>query len=145
MKTVIDLNFPECPGYAPPTSEKECINVLREAHVFSGDGPSSYAHLSPLCTQLRRKSQGSPIHLHGSVPLSGLRSTDVSGKPPGYRGLSSRPAQQALPYGHPQSHLQKHAFNANKVGNWRIYVDFVQALIATASALMLQAQHNQRQ
>ena len=93
---------------AAPISLKEGADVFWQTCLRSGDGPSSHAHVPPLCRSVQREPEGSPVHLSGSIPVHGFRPIDLSRKPPGYRGLSSSTKQQALPYGIPNCGFQKH-------------------------------------
>src|SRR3990167_4840615 len=91
-----DLN-PESPcGHTFAPLRKEAANEFRKNHLCPTDGLSSRLRLSQVRRALSWPIQGQEFLVLGTIPLSGLRSTDLSGKPARHRGLSARRRDQTL-------------------------------------------------
>src|ERR1039457_201203 len=77
---------------------------LRAAHgAFAADG------IRALRCSVQRQPQGSEFHVHGPVPLHGVRATDVSREPAGHRSVFALADREALPHGYPWSGLAQYA------------------------------------
>lgn len=91
-----------------------CLRSTRRAHVrwqadfLAGDGSSPLAHLSTVCTTLRRQPQGQVLPVFGSLSLYGLCPAHLSREPPGHRDLPACASVEALPYGNHRSRLTQH-------------------------------------
>ena len=104
---------------------------LRAAHgAFAADG------IRALRCSVQREPQGSELHLHGPVPLHGVRPAHVSRESAGHRSVPALAAREALPHGHSRSGIAPLA-NANATRDWRIYADFAQRLIGIARRLYI--------
>ena len=68
----------------------------------------SATSVSQMCCALRGGIQGPELHVPEPVPLHGVRSTDLSRELARHRGVSARPATEALPHGafHPTARLE---------------------------------------
>ena len=91
------------------TSRQELPYGHRQAGFLSSHRSSSLAYVSAVREALSGKPQGQVILLPRPVSLHGFCSTDVSRKSARYRSLPSRPEQQALSHGHPQSGVEKYS------------------------------------
>lgn len=78
---------------------KEMIHVLWQIDIFSSHGLHAHAHVSPLRRSFSGRPQCQKLHLSRPVSLYGLCSTDVSGKSPRYRSMSSCTATEAVSHG----------------------------------------------
>ena len=79
----------------------EAVDESWPNRLLSAPELPSHLPVSDLRRSLPGQSLRQRILLLGSVPLLGLRSTHLSRKSPRYRGLSARPATQALSHGLP--------------------------------------------
>src|SRR6266511_1176899 len=97
-------------GHNSATSRKEiAYREYRQNHFFSNHGFCSIVSFSAMRCSLPRKPQSDYVHLLGSVSLHGLRSTHLSRKPQGHRGMSSRGEAEAISYGHQEQRITKYS------------------------------------
>ena len=97
-------------GHNSATSRKEiAYREYRQNHFFSNHGFCSIVSFSAMRCSLPRKLQSDYVHLLGSVSLHGLRSTHLSRKPQGHRGMSSRGEAEAISYGHQEQRITKYS------------------------------------
>jgi len=97
--TVIDLKPPLDFDYFNLKNVKEIADEHRTDSLFTDHGFSSPPGLPKMRQSIPRKSQGPNILMPGSVPVYGLRSTDVSRKLARYRSLFACDANQTLSHG----------------------------------------------
>ena len=83
-------------------------NEFRKNSFLSNNGICLSQGISKMCSEIQRGLQGSVIFMLGSVPVHGLRTAYLSGKPAGHRSLPVRPEQKALPYGNKWTAFAKH-------------------------------------
>ncbi len=110
MMPVTDLNFdarrrqplPQICGW------RLTAHVHRQTRLLPSHRAHAVAHLPRVRAALRRQPQGQVVYLSRSVPLHGIRTTHRPREPAGYRGLPSRPAQEALPHGDPRWDLAQY-------------------------------------
>ena len=72
-------------------------NVCGKAAVCANHGASTAAHVSTNRGPLCRRAKGKVVLVPRSVPVHGVRATDLSGEPARHRGVSARPALEAVP------------------------------------------------
>ncbi len=134
---VTDLNCSSSVRHASSLNSRleQSVDVHRKTCFLAGNGSPASAYLSSLCSTLRRQPRYKTLHVPRSVPLYGIRSADLSGKPVRYRSLPQSTEQQALPYGHTLQSCTQHTGRCNENRDWRIYADFAQSLIQTARRL----------
>src|SRR6266850_5911208 len=71
--------------------------VCGKAGVCASHGASAAAHVSTNRGPLCGGAEGEVVLVPGSVPVHGVRATDLSGEPARHRGVSARAALEALP------------------------------------------------
>lgn len=104
-----DLKFSQKPRHSRAAKYGRCCHVSREARFLSDNGASSAPCLPSMRRAIPRQLQGQGLHLSRPLPLHGVCSTHLPGKPAGYRSLSASAEEQALPHGNPQLHFpQRH-------------------------------------
>ena len=83
-----------------------------------------------------RRAQGQVVLVPRSVPVHGLRATDLSREPARHRGLSARAAApSSITWAFASTVARNTLADANAVRDWRIYADFAQSLIGIARPL----------
>src|SRR3990172_12703666 len=92
-------------GYTPPL---EVAHEQWTNNLCPGDGVYSPQGIRSLCGEARWRAVHQILHLHGSIPLHGLRSTVLSRELARHRVLSARPSSQALAYGPALTGLAQH-------------------------------------
>ena len=80
----------------------------REARVRSTHGLLAPARLRRVRAAVRRRPSSPRLLVPGSIPLPGVRATDLPRKPPRHRDVSAILPAQALPRGLPRQRLAKH-------------------------------------
>ena len=83
--------------------------ISPKARLRPSDGPLAAAHLASLRPALRRQPSRSLVLLPGPIPVRGLRADHRPSQLARSRDLLARPAQQALPHGHPRRDCPLHA------------------------------------
>ena len=97
---VIDFN---CKNTARIMNFSEISGVnhaCRQTRILPSNGSPSNARLSPLCSTLPRQPAGQKFSVPRSVSHHGVCATNLSGKPAGYRIVSSSPEEQVISHGH---------------------------------------------
>src|SRR3972149_24544 len=102
---VIDFNSPVSCGHS---DFEGMADELRKNRLRAAGRVPSGARIPKVRRSVPRGVQGPAIHLSRPVPLHGLRATDVSRKPAGYRNLPEGRSGKALPHGHPGRDLPNH-------------------------------------
>src|ERR1039458_1668523 len=87
---------------------QESAYAHRKTGVCSIDGASAITHVSSVCCQIFKSISNTQVLSSRSVPLHGLRATDISRKSARHRNLSARSPSQALSSGHTRQHRQEH-------------------------------------
>src|SRR4030043_1470659 len=94
---VFDFNFFSPIGHnLPITDRKGVTKAFRTNHFFSVNELSSETRIQQLCSPVSRRAPHSKFFVFRSIPLHGLRSTDLSGESSRYRNMSAGHAAQAL-------------------------------------------------
>ena len=96
---VIDLKFYWSFHHSSEATQEVQDNELRQTYFFSSYGPSAFAYVPPMRQSLSRQLSDKTLYLSRPISLHGLRSADLSGQPPRYRGVSSSPAAQTVSHG----------------------------------------------
>src|SRR3990167_5745560 len=96
-------------GFSVLLRQKGAAYVFGKNYFLSGHGPSAFLSFSSLCQKISGRSQNTKFFLSRSVSHNGLCPTDLSGKSPRYRSLSSCPKNKTLSHGHSRQHCQKHS------------------------------------
>ncbi len=108
LRVIIDLSFVRPESQPSAALQEEAAREFWQNDFLSTDGLSSFARVS----SLRRSSQGNlqveAVLLLGSVPVYGIRATDVSRKPARYRSLFAFGWIEALSHGHSQPRFAEH-------------------------------------
>src|SRR4030067_1219180 len=95
---VFDFNFFSPIGHNPPiTDRKGVANALRANYFFPVDEFSSETRIQQMRSPVSRRTPHSKFFVFRSIPLHGLRSTDLSGKSSRHRNMPAGHASQALP------------------------------------------------
>ncbi len=68
---------------------KGVANEYRKNCFRSNNGISPITRISQVCGKIQRKLQGKKLFSSGPISLHGICSTDLSGKPSRYRGMST--------------------------------------------------------
>src|SRR4030042_1605854 len=94
---VFDFNFFSPIGHNPPiTDRKGVTNALRTNYFLPVDELSSRTGIQQMRSSLSRRIPHSNLFLFRSIPLHGLRSTDLSGESSRHRNMPAGHAAQAL-------------------------------------------------
>ena len=96
----IDLNSKKTSRISIFNEKLEVNHACRQACLRSNNGAYPDEGVPPLRGDLQRKSQGQIVQLSGSIPVHGVCSVNLSGKPQRDRNLPSSAKQEALSYGH---------------------------------------------
>src|SRR3990172_1164418 len=97
-------------GHNSAAPRKEiAYHEYRQNCFLSNHGFRPIVSFPAVRCSLQRKLQGDYVHLSGSVPLHGLRSTYLSRKPQGHRSMSSCSKIKTVPYGNQRKHFTKHS------------------------------------
>src|ERR1035441_5423938 len=80
-----------------------------EAALCSGYGTHPADGVRALCRSVRGKPQSPELHLHGSISVHGLCTTDVSRKPARHRSMPAFAGREALPHGDSWAGLAQYA------------------------------------
>ena len=135
ISSVTDLNR-ECQGCDPAMRSIVGANyVCGKAGVCANHGASAAAHVSTNCGPLCGRAEGEVVLVPGSVPVHGVRATDLSGESARHRSVPARPALELYHLGIRSTVARNTLANANAVRDWRIYADVAQGLIAIARPL----------
>ena len=102
----IDLNTPK--GHTSAKLQKEMTCEFRKNNLCPTHGLSTHLQIPSMCPTIPWSLQDEKLFLLGSVSLHGLRTTYVSRKSKGYRGLSSLSPTEALPHGYPGKGLMQY-------------------------------------
>ena len=106
---VFDFNFFSPIGHNPPiTDRKGVTNALRANHFLSVNELSSETRIQQMCSPVSRRTPDSKFFVFRSIPLHGLRSTDLSGESSRHRNMPAGHAAQALSRRDPEQSLSKH-------------------------------------
>ena len=84
-------------------------HVYRQTHFLAGHRSHANAYIPSMCATVQRQLSCKTFHLSRSVFLHGICPTHISGKSPRYRGVSSCPTKQTIPYGHSDKNFTQHA------------------------------------
>ena len=84
-------------------------HVCGSTRILPSHGSSADARLPQVCPALRWKPLRQIVPLPLAVSLHGVRAVGSSREFARHRGLSARPAQQALPHGHSRQDRAQHA------------------------------------
>src|SRR4030042_210313 len=92
-----DFNFFFPIGHNPPISDRKGVaNALRTNYFSPVDELSSRTGIQQMRSSLSRRIPHSNLFLFRSIPLHGLRSTDLSGESSRHRNMPAGHAAQAL-------------------------------------------------
>lgn len=96
--SVADLKF----GYPhnPKNLERGYSNVYRQAYLFSGNRPSSEAHLPAMRQPVPGQPESQKLYLPRSVSMHGFCSTHIQRKSSGHRSMFASSANKTLSHGH---------------------------------------------
>lgn len=98
--TDLNLNFLRHWGFLPSVSH----HVFRPMRVLTTHGSFTPSHVPPLCPALSYQD----VFASRSVPLHGIRTTDLPRKPARHRNLSARSLSQALSSWHQRQRCAQH-------------------------------------
>ena len=140
--TVFDLNFDSHPYLGHPSST-QALKRGKGWPMYTGQ--IVFSQLMRFLAKIRVQPVREPlpgqlptpeILLPRSIPVHGLRATDLSREPSRYTNLFAGPSAQALSCRHPRQSLSRSTLaDANESRDWRIYADFAQVLIRIARTL----------
>lgn len=99
LTPVIDLKYFQPVRHPSGNTRKEMTNVFWQTDIFSSHGLYAHAHVSSLRRSFSWRPQCQKLYLSRSISMYGFCSTDISGKSPRYRSLSSCTATEVVPYG----------------------------------------------
>ena len=88
-----------------------------DAGFCAADGSHAADGVRALCGAVRWQSQGQERHVHGSVPVHGVRAADFSQEAARHRGLPALPGRAAQPHGNPGPVLRNSLASANAARN----------------------------
>ena len=131
----LDLNLRSCFRHPAGKALAGGGDEHRCAGVRSSHKASTADHVSPLRRSSQRHSQSRSILVFRSVPLHGVRPTDVSREPARYRSLPARQPGKLYHMGIRSRVSRSTLADANQSRDWRIYADFAQSLIPIARCL----------
>lgn len=100
---VTDFNLRDATGFC-----RGSTNAFGKTGIRSADGTYAAAHIPPLRGEVSRPLPDAHILLPRPVPVHGLRLTDLSRKPAGYRNLPEGAIGQVVPSGHPWRDRPQH-------------------------------------
>src|SRR3989338_1423036 len=87
---------------------KGALNEHWENRFFSSHGIFALVRIPQMRRTLSWRLQSQKFYLHGSIPVSCLRATDISGKPARYRSVHAFHAEQAISYWYPRPCFAQH-------------------------------------
>ena len=106
---VFDFNFFSPIGHnLPITDRKGVTNAFRTNHFFSANELFPETRIQQMCSSVSRRTPDSDLFVFRSIPLHGLRSTDLSGESSRYRNMPAGHAAQALSRRDPGQSFSKH-------------------------------------
>jgi hypothetical protein len=106
---VFDFNFFFPIGHnLPITDRKGMANALRTNHFLSVNELSSQTRIQQMRSPISRRTLDSKLFVFRSIPLHGLRPTDLSGESSRYRNMPASHAAQALSRGDTEQSFSKH-------------------------------------
>jgi hypothetical protein len=122
----IDLKYLLPIGHTSASLRKELDSYEhRQNRLCSTNGILPRIRILEMRGAVRWQLQGDSVHLSGPVPLHGLRSAHVPGKPQGHRSLPSWCQAEAISHGHPEQGFQNTIAHANETRDWRIYLAYI--------------------
>jgi len=131
-----DFNFFFPIGHNPPISDRKGVaNALRTNCFSPVDELSSRTGIQQMRSSLSRRIPHSNLFLFRSIPLHGLRSTDLSGESSRHRNMPAGHAAQALSCRDQGQSFSKYLGRCERKRDWRIYADFAHVLIGMAREL----------
>ena len=104
--TVIDLKSLLDSGYFNLKSIRGIADEYRTNSLFTNNGFSSATRVQKMRQTISRKLQGSKVFMHGSVPVYGICSANLSRKSPRCRSMFACNAIQTLSYGNSQQNFK---------------------------------------
>ena len=96
----IDLKFFSWMCQSPQSIQKEAANEFRENDLCPVNGLCPHIRVPKMRRSIQRQSQSDQLLMLGPIPLHGIRSTHLSGKPEGYPSLPAGNPVQTLSFGH---------------------------------------------
>lgn len=106
---VFDFNFFSPIGHnLPITDRKGVASALRANHFLSVDELFPETRIRQMSSPVSRRTSDSKLFVFRSIPLHGLRSTDLSGESSRYRNMPAGHAAQTLSCRGPEQSFSKH-------------------------------------
>src|SRR4051812_45590921 len=107
---VFDLSSRVALSHFPLAATRQGLaHAQRSLRLLPTDRLPTQTRVRPLRRSLSRQSKNPPLLLFRSIPLHGLRSTDLAREPARHRNLSSCPSQETLSRGISRRHRWEHA------------------------------------
>jgi len=100
--TVIDLKSLLDSSHFNLKNIKEMANEYWTDSLFANNGFSPATRFEKVCQTISRELQGPKVFVHGSVPMYGICSANLSRKSPRYRDMFACDAIQTLSHGNPR-------------------------------------------
>ena len=108
---VIDFNLQQTSDIC-----RESGYAYREIGVRSINGASAIAYIPTVRSQVSKPISNAHVFTSRSVPLPGLRTTDLPRESAQHRNLSACPPSQTRSLGHPRQYSQEHTGRGNLGG-----------------------------
>ncbi len=105
----IDLKLMLQYDYSNHNKQGGMVNEYRKNRFCSANGFFTNLRVSQMCRPLPWQIQGTKFFMLESIPLHGLCSTDLPGKPAGYRVMPSCYATETISPGHTGQSLPEYS------------------------------------
>ena len=106
--TFFDLNFSFTWRHTSGLSRKEAVHEHRQDGFCATDGFYPHVRIQQMCKPLQRQLQGKNLFMLGPIPLHGIRTAYLPGRPAGHRGLPPCSPTKTVPYRNTGEGIEKH-------------------------------------